>query len=135
MDSKGKYSLQEARKLYKKGDLRGAIKQYRGVLDAVPGYADECLFHIGVIYSSPRYPERDFARSLEAFQRVVREHPGSSYRPESERASRLIREIVRRERKIKDLRNKNILLENKIEQIKDIDLDIVEKRKKLLQEQ
>ena len=108
--------------------MRGAIKEYRGALKTEPGYADECLFHIGAIYASAKYPERDFHKSLDAFQRVVREHPRSSYRPESERASGLVREILSRERKLKDLRKK-------IEQIKDVDLDVVEKRKKLLQEQ
>ncbi|MDD5234082.1 MAG: hypothetical protein PHG91_11875 [Syntrophales bacterium] len=134
-DSKEKYSIWEARRLYAKGDMRGAMKEYRGALKTEPGYADECLFHIGAIYASAKYPERDFHKSLDAFQRVVREHPRSSYRPESERASGLVREILSRERKLKDLRKKNSLLEKKIEQIKDVDLDVVEKRKKLLQEQ
>ncbi len=130
----GERSLREAEVLYAKGDYRGALKEYRKALDASVRSRDRALFYMGVIYSSPKYPERDYQKSLDAFQMLVKEFPESVYRGEAERVSALLREILSKDRKMKALRKQVNMLEAQIERMKEIDLTIEEKRRKFLQE-
>ncbi len=99
----------------------------------MPQSADQSLFYMGVIYASPRNRERDFQKSLESFQRLAKDFPRSRFRAEAERSIVLLREIMSRERKMRVLKKQIGLLETQIERMKEVDLDVEEKRRKILE--
>jgi tetratricopeptide (TPR) repeat protein len=114
-------------------DFAGALKIYRRVLARTPQSADLALFHMGVIYAAPRNQERDYQKSLESFQRLMKGFPQSRYRAEAERSITLLQEIMSRDRKMRVLKKQIDTLGTQIEKMKEIDLDIEEKRRKILE--
>ncbi len=133
--------LKQGERLLAGGDYRGALKAYRKVLDrnlqpgspAKPG-TDQALFYIGAIYAAPKNSERDYQKALDSFQKLIREFPQSRYRSEAERSVLLLREIMSREKRLKMLKKQIDSLEDQIEKMKEIDLDIEEKRRNILNE-
>jgi tetratricopeptide (TPR) repeat protein len=121
------------------GNYRAAVQQYREAALMFPDTADEALFSVGCIYANPKNPERDYQKSLEAFRRLVSEHPGSRYREPSEimiSLVTLIGEMSNREkstpalrRQIDSLEKQVDGLQKQIEQMKAIDRSLEERRR------
>lgn len=114
-------------------DYAGALKHFKKLADKKSRSADAALFYSGVIYASPKFAERDYQKSLESFQRLTREFPQSRYRAEAERSMPLLKEIIGREKRVKALKRQIESLEEQIERMKEIDLDVEEKRRKILE--
>ncbi len=89
---------------------------------------------MGLIYTAPKYPERDYQKSLDIFLRLARDFPDSRYREEAERYSNLLKEILGRDKRIRLLKREVDLLGSQIGRMKEIDLDVEEKRRNILRE-
>jgi outer membrane protein assembly factor BamD (BamD/ComL family) len=129
---------------------------------------DRVLFEMGVIYAFPRNQQKDYQKSLECFQKLIKDYPRSEYRQDSEVMISLINEVTSKDKRVitqqkqiealeqqvqkfakknevtsKDKRvftqQKQIEtleqqvgeLEKKIEKLKEVDMNLKEKKKSL----
>ena len=121
-------------------DYAGALKAYKKIFEKTPQTADESLFYIGVIYASPKYDGRDYRKAMNALQKLTRNFPQSQYRAEAERMIALLKEILTRDKEligkdkqIKLLKKQIEEMEVRSERMKEIDLDVENKRRKALE--
>ena len=73
--------LRQGHKLLARGNYEGALNNYQRVL-ALSGQKppeDEALFYIGLIYSSSRYPKRDYRKSMNYFIKILNDYPKSVF--------------------------------------------------------
>ena len=88
---------------------------------------------MGLIYAHPDNPNPDCQKSLECFQRLVKEFPKSGVRDEAEIQvlflQRLNKEINILKGRLKEEKKRIDNLENQIEKLKEIDLVIEEKKR------
>jgi murein L,D-transpeptidase YafK len=52
------------------------------------------LFEMGIIHAHPKNPQKDYQKSLECFQKLIKDYPGSEYRQNSEMMIFNIRNVV-----------------------------------------
>jgi tetratricopeptide (TPR) repeat protein len=109
--------LSRARSLVAQGDYEGALREDQKALKLAGKNppADEALFNLGLIHSSPDNPGKDFGKSLSAFQRVVNEYPGSSRADEAKVWVGILQENER--------------LQTLIQQSKKVDMEVEEKKR------
>jgi len=127
----GHEHLDVAEKLMIKGDFEGALKEYDEVVRLFPGVSpgDSALFHMGLIRAHPDNPQRDYKKTLECFRRLDRDFPRSALRDEVRVWIVAIDELTRRESQIKDLEKTVSALENRLKALKEIDINVEEKKR------
>ena len=74
----------EANDLFHQGSYEASLGKYSEIIEKYPAKADRALFEMGVILAHPKNQEKDYQKSLECFQRLIKEYPGSEYRQNSE---------------------------------------------------
>lgn len=74
----------EANNLFHQGSYAASLAKYSEIAEKYPAKADRALFEMGVIHAHPKNPQKDYQKSLECFQKVIKDHPGSEYRQNSE---------------------------------------------------
>jgi L,D-peptidoglycan transpeptidase YkuD (ErfK/YbiS/YcfS/YnhG family) len=75
---------QEANDFFNQGDYEASLRKYEQIIEKHPTVADRVLFEMGIIYAHPRNEQKDYQKSLECFQTLVREYPDSEYRRDSQ---------------------------------------------------
>jgi tetratricopeptide (TPR) repeat protein len=112
----GHKHLDLAEKLISKGDYEGALKEYEEVTRLLPvaSPGDAALFQMGIIWSHPHNPRKNYSNALECFQRLVRDFPKSALREEGRVWEGAVSELIWREARIKDLEETATDLQNKI---------------------
>jgi tetratricopeptide (TPR) repeat protein len=143
----GQAHLATARHLLAGGDYAGALEKNHKVLeDAGTDLVDQALFQIGLIYAHPENPDRNYLKSLEAFQRIVHQFPESSLGPDARIWSLVIEGIIDSENQIQQLTENNAALDrqlrlqkekisrlqDQLEKLKNIDIKIEEKKRRVL---
>jgi tetratricopeptide (TPR) repeat protein len=73
--------LQLAQNLLAKGDYEGSLRESRQVLVLVKDQspADAAMFHMGLVYASPKNPKRDNKQAIGFFNRVIKSYPESPW--------------------------------------------------------
>ena len=73
--------LQLAQNLLAKGDYEGSLRESRRVLVLVKDQspADAAVFHMGLVYASPKNPKRDNKQAIGFFSRVIKRYPESPW--------------------------------------------------------
>jgi len=79
-----KKTFAEANDLFYQGSYTASLDKYSEIAERYPAKADRALFEMGIIYAHPGNAQKDYRKSLECFQRLVKEYPGSEYRQNSE---------------------------------------------------
>lgn len=145
----GHKHLDLAEKLISKGDYEGALKEYEEVVRLFPGVppGDRSLFHMGLIWTHPDNPQKNYGKALECFQRLVRDFSQSALSEEAVVWVGAINELIWCEGKIKDLeetlnaskkqlnaKTKDLeetisALKKQLNALKEIDLGIEEKKR------
>lgn len=74
----------EANDLFTKGSYEASLGKYREIAEKYPTTADRVLFEMGIIYAYPKNEQKDYRKSLESFQKLLKEYPESAYRQNSE---------------------------------------------------
>jgi len=74
----------EANDFFNQGKYEASLSKYGQIIEKYPAAADRVLFEMGIIYAYPRNEHKDYQKSLECFQQVVRDHPDSIYRQDSQ---------------------------------------------------
>jgi len=127
----GHEHLDVAEKLMIKGDFEGALKEDEEVVRLFPGVSpgDSALFHMGLIRAHPDNPQRDYKKALECFRRLDRDFPRSALKEKARVWIGAIDELTRRESRIKDLEKTVSALENRLKALKEIDINVEEKKR------
>ncbi len=74
----------EANNLFHQGSYAASLAKYSEIAEKYPAKADRALFEMGVIHAHPKNPQKDYQKSLECFQKLIKDYPGSEYRQNSE---------------------------------------------------
>ena len=88
----------EANDFFNQGRYEASLKKYEQILEKNPSAADRILFEMGIIYAHPGNGKKDYRRSLECFQKIVREYPDSPYRRDSQMMIFQIRNVITKDR-------------------------------------
>jgi outer membrane protein assembly factor BamD (BamD/ComL family) len=84
----------EANDLFHQGSHAAALDKYSEIIEKYPAKADMALFEMGIIHAHPKNPQKDYRKSLECFQKLIKDYPGSEYRQNSEMMIFNIRNVV-----------------------------------------
>jgi len=117
--------LTDAQDLMIRGEYGRALEKNRQLLEKYPRMGDKALFQMGLITAHPQNPDKDYKKSLKYFQRLIKEFPKSDLKNQAQIWVLSLQEAIEKDRKIDDL-------QRQIEKLKEIDLDIQEKKKKSL---
>ena len=74
----------EANDLFHQGSYTASLDKYSVIIEKYPAKADRALFEMGIIHAHPKNQQKDYQKSLECFQKLIKDYPGSEYRQNSE---------------------------------------------------
>lgn len=77
-------SFKEANDLFSQGSYKASLSKYGQISENYPAAADRVLFEMGIIHAYPGNEQKDYQKSLECFQKLIRDYPESGYRKDSE---------------------------------------------------
>jgi tetratricopeptide (TPR) repeat protein len=121
--------FQEANDFFNQGKYEVSLSKYEQIIEKHPAEADRVLFEMGIIYAYPRNEQKDYQKSLECFQKIVRDYPDSEYRRDSQMMIFQIHNVIIKDKmiatrqtqietsrqEVKDKENEIITLQEKIE--------------------
>ncbi len=145
--SEEKQLLLRAKSSFASGDFSTSITENQEILNRFPQkYGDHALYAMGLIYAYPEYPDANYETSKNFFKKLIREYPKSVFKSQATIWISLLNQILENEHEIDKKNKKIVLLENKlksenkkiknllnqIKSLKEIDLGIEEKKRKIL---
>jgi tetratricopeptide (TPR) repeat protein len=77
-------TFKEANDFFRQGNFKASLNKYKQILEKYPKAGDRVLFEMGIIYAYPRNEEKDYQKSLECFQKLIKDYPESGYKKDSE---------------------------------------------------
>jgi tetratricopeptide (TPR) repeat protein len=80
----GRPAFEAANILFSQGSYQESLATYEQIIGKYPAAIDRVLFEMGVIHAHPKNENKDYEKSLECFQKIITDHPESSYRQDSE---------------------------------------------------
>ena len=95
-----KSSFKEANDYASQGSYITSLSQYEQILKKYPETGDRVLFEMGVIYAYPANWQRNYNKSLECFQKLIKDFPDSDYRQAGEVMISQINHIKLKEKEI-----------------------------------
>jgi len=95
-----KKTFAEANELFHQGRYTASLEKYSEIPEKYPADADRALFEMGIVYAHPKNEQKDYRKSLECFQKLIREYPESGYRQNSEMMMFNIRNVVLKDQTI-----------------------------------
>jgi tetratricopeptide (TPR) repeat protein len=76
-------SFKEANDLFNQGSYRASLTKYEQIIEKYPTAGDRVLFEMGIIYAYSSNEQKAYQKSLECFQKILKDYPGSNYRRDS----------------------------------------------------
>jgi len=98
--SNGRLQLKEANDFFSRGDYTASLGKYQQIIEKYPTEGDRVLFEMGIIYAYPGNEQKDYQKSLECFQKLLKDYPGSVYRKDSEMMIFTINNVIIKDRTI-----------------------------------
>jgi len=95
-----KPAFKEANDFFSQGSYKASLGKYEQIIVKYPTAGDRVLFQMGVIYAYPRNEQKDYQKSLECFQKLITDYPGSGYRQDSEVMISLINDVTSKDKRI-----------------------------------
>ena len=115
---------QEATQLFNQGNYGAALGKYEQLIENFPAVADRVLFEMGITYAHPKNTQKDYQKSLDCFQKILRDYPDSEYRHDSQMMTLQIHNVIFKDRMIASqqaqLETSRQTLENKADEITDL---------------
>ena len=105
----------EANDLFHQGSYAASLDKYSEITAKYPAKADRALFEMGIVLAHPKNPQKDYQKSLECFQKLIKEYPGSEYRRNSEMMMFNIRNVVLKDTTIAAQQVQNETLQHKVQ--------------------
>jgi tetratricopeptide (TPR) repeat protein len=95
-----KKTFAEANDLFHQGSYTASLDKYSEIIEKYPAMADRVLFEMGIIHAHPKNEQKDYQKSLECFQKLIKDYPGSEYRQNSEMMIFNIRNVALKDKTI-----------------------------------
>jgi len=95
-----KRTFAEANDLFYQGNYTASRDKYSEIIEKYPAKADRALFEMGIIYAHPKNEQKDYQKSLQCFQKLIKDYPESEYRQNSEMVIFNIRNVVLKDKTI-----------------------------------
>jgi outer membrane protein assembly factor BamD (BamD/ComL family) len=121
--------FQRANDLMEEGNYNASLGEYEKIIAQYPRVGDRVLFEMGMIYLSARNNQKDYRKSLECFQKLVKNYPDSKYKQNSDSMISLITEITSRDKRMMSQKRQIDELVQQIEQMKEVDMNLKQKKK------
>jgi len=123
----------EANDFFNQGKYEASLSKYKQIIEKPPAVADRVLFEMGIIYAHPRNEKKDYQKSLECFQKIVKDYPDSEYRRDSQMMIFQIHNVINKDKiiavqqkqietsrqEVKSKENEIITLQEKIETLEE----------------
>ena len=93
-------AFEEANDFFSQGSYEASLSKYEQIIVKYPEAGDRVLFAMGVIYAYPKNEQKDYQKSLECFQKLINDYPGSGYRQDSEVMISLINDVTSKDKRI-----------------------------------
>ena len=90
----------QANDFFNQGKYEASLSKYEQIIEKNPAVADRVLFEMGVIYAYPTNEQKDYQKSLECFQKIVRDFPDSEYRLDSQMMILQIHNVIIKDKTI-----------------------------------
>jgi tetratricopeptide (TPR) repeat protein len=118
----------EANDFFNQGKYEASLSKYEQIIEKHPAIADRILFEMGIIYAYPRNEQKDYQKSLECFQKLVRDYPDSEYRLDSQMMILQIHNVI-----IKDkiIATQQTQIETSRQEVKDKENEIIALQKNI----
>ena len=84
----------EANVLFAKGNYEASLDQYEKLIEKEPENADRLLFEMGIIYAHPRNDLKNYQKALECLRTIIKDHPDSEYRRDSQMMMLQIQNVI-----------------------------------------
>jgi tetratricopeptide (TPR) repeat protein len=144
--SHSRSAFKEANDFLSQGNYRASLSKYEQIIAQYPTVGDRVLFEMGVIYAFPRNQQKDYQKSLECFQKLIKDYPGSEYRQDSEVMVSLINDVTSKDKSIitqqkeietleQEVINKGKGVITKQDQIDTLEQEVISKGKRTIAEQ
>ncbi len=88
----------EANDFFNQGEYEASLSKYEQIIEKNPAVADRVLFEMGVIYAHPRNEKKDYQKSLNCFQKIVKDYPDSKFRQDSQLMIFQIHNIINKDK-------------------------------------
>jgi hypothetical protein len=130
-------------------DFKKLVAYWRELYELFPETrGDQALYIMGMAYAFPKNPDANYETSMNLFKTLIREYPESAFRNQAkiwthilDNSIKMEKEINKKNKEINLLKNKlkaedkkNRDLTHQIKRLKEIDLGIEEKKRKILPE-
>ncbi len=103
--------FKEANDLFSRGSYAASLKKYEQIMEKYPAAGDRVLFEMGIIYAYPSNEQKDYGKSLECFQKIMKDYPESRYRQDSAKMITHIGNVTIRDKRIAALHTQIATLE------------------------
>ena len=77
-------AFKDANDYFSQGNYDASLGKYMQIIEMEPLAEDRVLFEMGIVHAHPRNEQKDYQKSLECFQKLIKEHPASQYKKDSE---------------------------------------------------
>lgn len=74
----------DANDFFSKGNYNASLGKYKQIIEKYPAVGDKALFEMGIIYGYFGNDQKDYQKSIECFQKLIKDYPESNYRKDSE---------------------------------------------------
>ena len=91
---------QEANQFFNQGNYGAALCKYEQLIANYPAVEDRVLFEMGIVYAYPKNAQKDYQKSLDCFQKIVKDYPDSEYRYDSQMMIQQIHNVIIKDQKI-----------------------------------
>jgi tetratricopeptide (TPR) repeat protein len=120
--------FQEANDLFSQGSYKTSLDKYEQILGKYPSTGDRALFEMGMIYAYPKNEQKDYRKSLECFQKLIKDYPGSEFRQNSEMMIFSINNVAIKD---KTITTQHAHIETFRQELKGKENEIIELQKKI----
>jgi L,D-peptidoglycan transpeptidase YkuD (ErfK/YbiS/YcfS/YnhG family) len=95
-----KSTYKEGNDLSSQGSYSASLNKNEQTIEKNPAARDRALFDMGIIYANPGNEQKDYQKSLECFQKLIKDSPGSGYRKDSEMMILNINDVITKDKTI-----------------------------------
>jgi len=92
--------LQEANDFFSQGNYTASLDKYQQIMTEYPPAGDRVLFEMAIVYAYPGNGQKDYQKSLECLQKLVKNYPESWYRKDSELMIFNIHNVINKDKTI-----------------------------------
>ena len=139
-------AFKEANDFSSQGNYKASLSKYELIIAQYPTVGDRVLFEMGLIYAFPRNQQKDYQKSLECFQKLIKDYPGSEYRQDSEVMVSLINDVTSKDKRIITQQDQIETLEQQViskgkgiiikqDQIETLEQEVISKGERTIAEQ